>query len=58
VQLSRCTSLSGIILLSRARKRDVISNTIPENMVKAEKRLKELSKATIRDAEEKLGIIQ
>ena len=58
VQLSRCTSLGGITLLSKARERDVVGNTIPENMAEAEKRLEELSEATIRDAEEKLGIIQ
>ena len=39
MQLSRYTSLSGIILLSRARERDVVSNTIPENMAKAKRRL-------------------
>jgi hypothetical protein len=49
VQLSRCTSLGGIMLLSRARERDVVGNTIPENMAEAEQRLEGLSEATIRD---------
>jgi hypothetical protein len=49
VQLSHCTSLSGIILLWRARERDVVGNTIPENMAEAERRLEQLSEAAIRD---------
>jgi hypothetical protein len=49
VQLSRCTSLGGIMLLSRARERDVVGNTILENMAEAEQRLEQLSEATIRD---------
>jgi hypothetical protein len=52
VQLSRSRSLEGIMLLSKVRARDVIGNTVPENMVAAEKRLEELSEATIREAEE------
>ncbi|KAF2183629.1 hypothetical protein K469DRAFT_739718 [Zopfia rhizophila CBS 207.26] len=51
VQLSRSRSLEGIILLSKARERDIIGNTIPENMAMAEKRLEELSEVTIREAE-------
>jgi hypothetical protein len=39
------------MLLSKVRARDVIGNTVPENMVAAEKRLEELSEATIREAE-------
>ena len=50
VRLSRCPSLDGIMLLSKARERDVV-NTIPENMAAAEKRLEVLSEATIREAE-------
>jgi hypothetical protein len=34
------------------RERDMVGNTVPENMVAAEKRLEELSEATIRKAEE------
>jgi hypothetical protein len=52
VQLSQSRSLSGIMLLSKVRARDVIGNTVLENMVAAEKRLEELSEATIREAEE------
>jgi hypothetical protein len=39
------------MLLSRARERDVVGNTIPVNMAEAEKRLEELSEATLRDVE-------
>jgi len=51
VQLSRSPSLEGIMLLSKARERDIVGNRVPENMVAAEKRLEELSEATIREAE-------
>jgi hypothetical protein len=51
VQLSRSRSLQGIMLLSKVRAKDVIGNTVPENMVAAERRLEELSEATIREAE-------
>jgi hypothetical protein len=40
------------MLLSKVRARDVMGKTVPENMVAAEKRLEELSEATIRVAEE------
>ena len=39
------------MLLSRVRERDVVGNTVPESMVAAEKRLEQLSEATVRDAE-------
>jgi hypothetical protein len=39
------------MLLSGVRERDVIGNTVPDNMVAAERRLEELSEATIREAE-------
>ncbi|KAJ3530216.1 hypothetical protein NM208_g9424 [Fusarium decemcellulare] len=55
VQLSRCRTLDGITLLSRARERDFVGNCVPDDMVAAEERLEELSKATIRDAERCLG---
>jgi hypothetical protein len=32
VQLSRCPSLDGIMLLSRTPEWDVVGNTVPENM--------------------------
>ncbi|KAL8281709.1 hypothetical protein RB600_005247 [Gaeumannomyces tritici] len=51
VQLSRCPSPDGIMLLSRARERDIVGNTVPEVMTAAEKRLEQLSEATIREAE-------
>jgi hypothetical protein len=49
VQLSRCRSLEGIMLLSKVQERDIIGNVVPEDMAAAEKRLEELSKATIRE---------
>ncbi|KAL2127075.1 hypothetical protein VTI74DRAFT_11378 [Chaetomium olivicolor] len=51
VQLSRCRSLDGIMLLSRARERDIVGNTVPQIMTAAEKRLEQLSEATMREAE-------
>lgn len=51
VQLSRCRTLENIMLLSKARERDIVGNTVPENMVAAEGRLEELSEATIQAAE-------
>ncbi|KAL8376641.1 hypothetical protein RB595_007651 [Gaeumannomyces hyphopodioides] len=51
VQLSRCPSLDGIMLLSKARERDFVGNKVPDNMVAAEERLEMLSKATIKDTE-------
>jgi hypothetical protein len=39
------------MLLSKVRERDIIGNTIPDNMIAAERRLEELSEATIREAE-------
>jgi hypothetical protein len=40
------------MLLSRARERDVVGNTIPVNMAEAVKRQEELSEATIKEVEE------
>lgn len=51
VQLSRCRSLDGIMLLSKARERDFVGNTVPEEMTQAEQRLEQLSEETIRVAE-------
>jgi hypothetical protein len=51
VQLSRCGSLDGIMLLSKARERDFVGNKVPENMMAAEERLELLGNATVRDAE-------
>ncbi|PVH98925.1 hypothetical protein DM02DRAFT_530208, partial [Periconia macrospinosa] len=51
VQLSRSSPMQGIMLLSKVRERDIVGNTVPENMVTAKKRLEELSEATLREAE-------
>jgi hypothetical protein len=39
------------MLLSKVRERDIVGNTMPENMVATKRRLEELNKATIREAE-------
>jgi hypothetical protein len=39
------------MLLWKVQERDIIGNTVPEEMAAAEKRLEELSEATIREAE-------
>jgi len=39
--------MQGIMLLSKVRERDIVGNTMPENMITTEKRLEEFSKATI-----------
>jgi hypothetical protein len=52
VQLSHCTSLDGIMLLSSARERDVVGNTVPESMAEVAQRLEDLSEATIKEVEE------
>lgn len=51
VQLSRCRSLEGIMLMSKARERDFVGNKVSDRMIAAEERLELLSNATIRDAE-------
>ncbi|UPL03685.1 hypothetical protein LCI18_014619 [Fusarium solani-melongenae] len=51
VQLSRCRSLDGIMLLFKARERDFVGNMVPEEMTQAEQRLEQLSEETIRAAE-------
>lgn len=51
VQLSRCRSLDGIMLVSKIRGKDFIGNRIPNNMLIAEERLDCLSEATIEEAE-------
>jgi hypothetical protein len=43
------------MLLSRARERDVVGNTIPENIAEAERRLEQLSETTIRGVGERIG---
>ena len=39
------------MILSEARERDVVGNNIPENMREAERKLEQLSEATIRETE-------
>ena len=51
VQLSRCRSLNGIMLLSKVRERDFIGNKVPEDMMAAEERLELLSNVTMAEAE-------
>jgi hypothetical protein len=47
VQLSRCPTFSGIMLLSKVRKRDFIGNTTSDSTKTAKRRLEELSEATL-----------
>jgi hypothetical protein len=51
VQLSRCSSLDGIQLLSRVRERDMVGNKVPDNMIIAEERLEQLSNKTMEEAD-------
>jgi hypothetical protein len=44
IQLSRCGSLDGIILLPKARERDVVGNTMLENMAAVERRIEQLKR--------------
>jgi hypothetical protein len=39
------------MLLSKVQERDIISNTVRQNMIAAEKRLEDCSEATIKEAE-------
>ncbi|KNB16808.1 hypothetical protein FOXG_21800 [Fusarium oxysporum f. sp. lycopersici 4287] len=50
VQLSRCSSLDGIMLVSKVRERDLVGNRVPPEMTAAQARLEELSDRTIREA--------
>lgn len=47
VQLSRCPTLDGIMLLSRVRERDFVGNKAPESMATVMNRLEELSEKTL-----------
>lgn len=55
VQLSRYPSLDGIILVSKVWERDLVGNTVPEDMTAAEARLGELSRKTIEEAASLVG---
>jgi len=50
VQLSRCSSLDGIMLVSKVRERDLVGNCVPPEMTAAQARLEQLSNRTIREA--------
>ncbi|KAM4060974.1 PIF1-like helicase [Hirsutella rhossiliensis] len=50
VQLSRCPTLDGIMLVSEVRERDLIGNRVPGEMTAAQARLEELSKQTTQEA--------
>ncbi|KAK4071538.1 hypothetical protein Purlil1_13405 [Purpureocillium lilacinum] len=50
VQLSRCRTLDGIMLVSKVRERDLVGNRVPHEMTAAQSRLEELSERTVREA--------
>ncbi|RKK17328.1 hypothetical protein BFJ67_g17724 [Fusarium oxysporum f. sp. cepae] len=50
VQLSRCRSLDGIMLISKVRERDLVGNRVPHEMTVAQARLEELSNKTVQEA--------
>ncbi|KAF4448962.1 ATP-dependent DNA helicase PIF1, partial [Fusarium albosuccineum] len=50
VQLSRCRSLDGIMLISKVRERDLVGNRVPQEMTVAEARLEGLSNKTVQEA--------
>ncbi|KAK4067354.1 hypothetical protein Purlil1_13889 [Purpureocillium lilacinum] len=55
VQWSRCPTLDGIMLVSRARERDLVGNRVPEEMSAAQGRLEGLSAKTVEEALRWLG---
>ncbi|XP_044723728.1 PIF1-like helicase domain-containing protein [Hirsutella rhossiliensis] len=50
VQLSRCRTLDGIMLVSKVRDRDLVGNRVPEEMTAAQARLEVLSERTVEEA--------
>lgn len=46
MQLSRCTTLAGIMLLSEVRYKDFVDNQVPQAMAEAGAALGQLSEAT------------
>jgi len=50
VQLSRCPTLDGIMLVSKARERDFVGNRVPKEMSEAQARLEKLSERTLHEA--------
>ncbi|OAQ57976.1 ATP-dependent DNA helicase PIF1 [Purpureocillium lilacinum] len=55
VQLSRCPTLDGIMLVSKVRERDLVGNRVPEEMNAAQSRLEALSRRTVQEALSWLG---
>ncbi|KAM4066756.1 PIF1-like helicase [Hirsutella rhossiliensis] len=55
VQLSRCPTLDGIMLVSKVRERDLVGNRVPGEMTAAQARLEGLSDRTVREALRWLG---
>ncbi|KJZ68781.1 hypothetical protein HIM_11825 [Hirsutella minnesotensis 3608] len=55
VQLSRCPTLDGIMLISKARARDLVDNRVPEEMSAAQARLEDLRDWTVGEALSWLG---
>ncbi|KAM4055461.1 PIF1-like helicase [Hirsutella rhossiliensis] len=55
VQLSRCPTLDGIMLVSEVRERDLVGNRVPEEMTAAQARLERLSERTVGEALRWLG---
>jgi hypothetical protein len=56
VQLSRCPTLGSVMLLSKARTRDLVGNRIPAEMAVAERTLQSLSERTLRQFTEHSGL--
>ncbi|KJZ70119.1 hypothetical protein HIM_10489 [Hirsutella minnesotensis 3608] len=50
VQLSRCRTLDGIMLVSKVRERDLVGNRVPEETNAAQARLEVLSDRTVEEA--------
>jgi hypothetical protein len=50
VQLSRCRSLDGIMLISKVRERDLVGNRVPQEMTVAQTRLEKLSNKAVQEA--------
>ncbi|KJZ74132.1 hypothetical protein HIM_06363 [Hirsutella minnesotensis 3608] len=50
VQLSRCRTLDGIMLVSKVRERDLVGNRVPVDMTAAQARLEVLSERTVEEA--------
>jgi hypothetical protein len=50
VQLSRCQTLDGIMLVSKVRERDLVGNRVPEEMTAAQARLEKLSDRMVQEA--------